>query len=310
MSSSLSGAGPLRCSLWARTQGLDPAGTAGDYDGFLLLDLPLPWPRDVSEIEEVAALADQLRGRRLRVQATVPEGPTRRAVLFSRAAGDGWFSGLEGRTTTIVDGDVGSAAAALLAGDGAAVDGTDLLVCGHGRRDVCCGSWGTDLAMELARDSRLGDSRLGGTRLHRTSHTGGHRFAPTFIVLPEATMWAFADADLVDRVLLRRGDSADVADRYRGCACVGSPRIQALEREVLRDVGWELLSLPRRGSEAPGTNEVRLEVRMGDGRVAVWEAAVTPGRTLPVPDCGRPIEEAKKSETEWVVEGLSQLPAA
>jgi len=31
---------------------------------------------------------------------------------------------------------------------------------------------------------------------------------------------------------------------------------------------------------------------------------VTPGRSFPVPDCGRPRSEAKKSETEWVVSDL------
>lgn len=288
--------GSLRCSVWARTQDLDPAGTAGSYSGYLTADIPLPWPRDVSEVPEVAALADLLSGSGLRVQATVPAGHKRSATLYERQAGR-WTGTMTARTIDI-DTDFSSAVRDLVAGGGEAVHGKDLLVCSHGRRDVCCGSSGTDLAMELARNE-LPD----GARLHRTSHTGGHRFAPTFIVLPEATLWAFADAEMVARVLSRRGDAADVADRYRGCSGLHGARVQVLEREVLREVGWDLLDWTRDGEESDGAT-VRLHAVDRDGRQQAWEAEVTPGRTMPVPDCGRPIEEARKTETEWEVHGF------
>ena len=294
--------GSLRCSLWARAQGLDPAGTAGSYSGYLLLDIPLPWPRDVSEIPEVAALSERLSGSQLRVQATVPSGSPHRAVLYRLRTGTAWTGSFEGRSTPVGDSLV-AAVEGLLAGGGNPQAGRDLLVCGHGRRDVCCGSAGTDLAMKLARGSLPPD-----VRLHRTSHTGGHRFAPTFIVLPEATLWAFADIDLVMRVLQRRGDAADVADRYRGCSALDGPRVQALEREVLKEVGWDLLGWERSGRPIDG-DAVRLDAVDADGRPMSWEADVKPGRTLPVPDCGRPIEEARKSETEWMVHGLRTVVA-
>ena len=290
--------GSLRCSLWARTQSLDPAGTAGSYDGYLLLDLPLPWPRDVSEIPEVAALGDLLGGTGLRVQATIPSGSSRTAVLYTRPERGRWTGSLSGKAAPI-EGDLAETVGRLLGGDGKPVGGRDLLVCGHGRRDVCCGSSGTDLAMELARGALPPD-----VRLHRTSHTGGHRFAPTFLVLPESTLWAFADVELVQRVLDRRGDATDVADRYRGCSAIEGDRVQALEREVLREVGWDLLSWERSGCELEGAR-VRFEASAPSGRVA-WEADVKPGRTLPVPDCGRPLEEARKTETEWEVAGLTR----
>lgn len=290
--------GSLRCSLWARAQGLDPAGTAGGYTGYLLLDLPLPWPRDVSEIPEVTALGSLLDGTGLRVQATIPSGTARTATLYSRPKGGLWTGSLSG-TSAPIEGNLAATVERLLAGEGQPVSGRDLLVCGHGRRDVCCGSSGTDLAMELARGSLPPD-----VRLHRTSHTGGHRFAPTFVVLPESTLWAFADVDLVSRVLERSGDAAAVADRYRGCSALQGPRVQALEREVLREVGWDLLSYERSGREMGGSR-VRIEAVTASGRIA-WEAEVTPGRTLPVPDCGKPLEDARKTETEWEVAGLTR----
>ena len=315
--------GSLRCSSWARTVGLDPGGTAGSYDGFLVIDLPLPWPRDVGEVPEVAALAGALAGSALRVQASVPttDDGSRRVEVYRREEG-GRFRGFSGRALEVGEGSLGSAVEALLAGEGSPVVGRELLVCTHGRRDVCCGSLGTDLHGLLAASPLPGDVRLA-----RTSHTGGHRFAPTFILLPEGTAWAFADVGLAQTVLSRQGgqagaaEAAEAADHYRGCAGLGGPRVQVVEREVLRRVGWDVLSSGRSGYETED-GLVRLEVEAGGGvgggsgvevdgagggTVEVWEASVVPGRTLPVPDCGRPLDEAKKSETEWEVRDLRRV---
>jgi len=310
----------VRCSAWARSELLDPIGSAGSYLGFLLVEIPLPWPRDVNEVPEVADLGDLLHGRRLRVQALVPDSGPRKVVAHVRSGlGDGRFSSFVRREAAVVDGDLRAAVSAALGGNGAAgaaasEGGTadegwrggerDLLVCTHGRRDVCCGSMGTDLAVR-ARALDLPD----GVRRWRTSHTGGHRFAPTFVVLPEATAWAFADLDLLSQVMWRRGSVADVVDRYRGCSGLGGARIQALEREVLRMVGWDLLDRPRVGREL-GDGLVELEVDNPDGTSDRWRGVVTPGRTLPVPDCMRPIGDAKKSETEWVVRDVSLVSPA
>src|SRR5262245_33807 len=49
-----------RCSDFARAEDLDPAGTAGSYAGFGVVELPLPWPRDVGAQPEVAPAAAAL----------------------------------------------------------------------------------------------------------------------------------------------------------------------------------------------------------------------------------------------------------
>jgi len=293
----------VRCSAWAHSVGLDPIGSAGVYRGFLLLEVPLPWPRDVGEIPEVAALADLLDGRGLRVQALAPAGDGRGAILYDPPRpGSGGFSGFRRRQAEYGADLRGTVTTLLSDPPAGAEDGfRDVLVCTHGRRDVCCGALGTDLFSSLD-PAALPD----GVRLWRTSHTGGHRFAPTFIVLPEATVWAYADTDLIDRVLRRRGDAAEVADRYRGCAGLDGPAVQALEREVLRRMGWGLLDQHRRGSSRPDGTTV-LTVDRPDGGTDVWEGHIEPGRRLPVPDCGRPLEDARKTETEWVARDVHQL---
>ncbi|HLI24909.1 MAG TPA: sucrase ferredoxin, partial [Acidimicrobiales bacterium] len=172
----------------------------------------------------------------------------------------------------------------------------DVLVCTHGARDRCCGSLGTGLALPLLADP---DALGPGVRVWRTSHTGGHRFAPTALVFPGGTAWAYADVDLLRRVVDRQDVGAAVA-HYRGCAGMATPRLQALERAVLGRVGWGLLDRPRSGDDDGGPT-VRLGV---DDPAEVWEAEVAVGRRLPVPPCGAPIGAATKSDNEWAVSGL------
>jgi hypothetical protein len=294
----------VRCSAWAHSVGLDPIGSAGSYRGFLLVEVPLPWPRDIGDIPAVAAVRGLLDSLGMRVQALVPTGTSLRAVAYLSPIGE-HFAGFV-RREAAYGSDVAGTVTSLVSpfsdpGEESHDGRRDVLVCTHGRRDVCCGSLGTGLAAQLD-PAALPD----GVRPWRTSHTGGHRFAPTFIVLPEATAWAYADADLIDRVLRRRGDTTEVVDRYRGCAGLGAPAVQALEREVLRRVGWGLLDHPRSGSTEP-RGHTHLIVEQPGGQCEVWEGYVEPGRRMPVPDCGKPVAEARKFETEWVVRDVRLL---
>lgn len=136
----------------------------------------------------------------------------------------------------------------------------------------------------------------------RTSHTGGHRFAPTALVLPSATLWAWADGDLLDRVVGARGPVSEVVSRYRGCATLGPPAHQAVEKSVLAEVGWPLLSSWRLSSSL-GDGWVRLATEVA----GTWEGRVAEGRHVPQPECRTPPELASKQGVEWVVEALRQV---
>jgi hypothetical protein len=334
---------PLACSDWARSQHLDPVGSAGFYEGFLLVEQPLPWPFDVASLPELVDVATVAASARLRLQAVVPvggqntgtlspTGPGRtagpavapsaedeesRRLICYRSARPGWAGPLVRSERVVEAGALAETAAELVDGGSLAVEGAgtgaghgdgqaqmaDVLVCTHGRRDSCCGARGMDLVNELRRDPRFGSAA--GVRLWRTSHTGGHRFAPTAVLLPSATMWAWAGPELLRAAAFAEGDVEPWLDHYRGCATVGSPQQQAVERAVLAEVGWAFMNAFRRASDA-SDGVVRLEAEPG----GTWEADVQEGRHVAQPDCRTPAELATKQSVEWVVEGLRQVVPA
>jgi hypothetical protein len=296
----------LRCAPWARDEGVSPIGTAGSYAGLLLVEWPLPWPHDISEIEALAPLKDALRDAGVRMQALVPIGERqqRRVALYRASSLPDGFREYQCIDRLAEPSDVVSTALALLRrpSPSATSSASEVLVCTHGKRDVCCGSLGTSLAMELAAAPAL----FGDAPIWRTSHTGGHRFAPTAIVLPEGTVWAFLDAETLRRIVHREGPISNVINHYRGCLGLSSPPVQAVEQAVLAEIGWDWFDYTRRG-ELLDDGQVVLTATLPDGEILQWQAEVVVTRMTPVPDCGKPIEMAKKSEPELAVTNLRRL---
>lgn len=293
----------LRCSSWTRSQGVDPVGTAGSYAGFLLVEWPLPWPRDISEIPQLQEVARAAKAANVRLQGVVPQGDLALTVgLYLWNPSAARFEGVEAPAGS----SPAKTALALLSGDRPPgthpIEVVDVLVCGHGRRDRCCGSLGTSLEIELRAGGPMEASRE--VRLRRTSHTGGHRFAPTAIVFPEGSSWAFLEADLLRSIVNRTADIDSVLAKYRGCSGWPSPAIQAVERGVLGSIGWDLFDAPRRASD-DGNGNVTFSVDHAGGS-RTWKAKVVAGRTLPVPTCGEALTGNEKTETEMLVEDFAE----
>lgn len=306
----------VRCAQWARDQSVDPIGTAGSYRGFLLVEWPLPWPGDVGEIPAFEPVLQLLSGKGIRLQAVVPtDSASRRIALYRRPEGP--FRGFVGREVEYRPGEArgadrldrssvtgGSALAGasslLLEGGGAPIVHREILICTHGRRDRCCGSSGTELFQSLSRCDDLAD-----VRLRRTSHTGGHRFAPTALVLPEGTLWGYLDPDAMRRVVARQGPLDDLIPRFRGSSGYQFAEVQALERSIWAEVGWDLFAMTREAEDL-GTGRWRMTLS-GSSSTSVWEGRVSPGRTVPVPSCGSPLEASRKSETELLVGDLRRV---
>jgi hypothetical protein len=298
-----------RCADWARQVAVDPVGTAVHARGWLLLDWPQPWPRDAADVAELAPVRSALAGSGIRLQLVVPRPDEDRwtVVLHDLAPdADGWFSGYRRRRRSVEPAAVASAAIELIgdrdgAGDAAGgdepgADHVDVLVCGHGSRDRCCGSMGTGLAMTAAAT---------GIAVRRTSHTGGHRFAPTGLVLPQGTAWAFLDEDALARIVSRSGSVDDLLERYRGSVGLATPAQQAAERAAFAAVGWPWLSHRRRAVEIDA-GRVQVESVAPDGLRRSWLVGVAAGRRLPVPECGHDPAAAAKSQSEVVVTSVEE----
>ena len=284
--------------MQARGADLLPGGTAGSYEAFLLVEVPLPWPKEITDHHALAGL-EVLPGTR--VQGVVPAPDHVAAeeslvVLHRRPPGP--FRRYERAERRAPLADVVAAAAGIADAPALDDDGTvDLLVCTHGSRDRCCGSMGMSLFLSVA-------SRPG-LRVRRTSHTGGHRFAPTAVLLPEGTCWAWLDDDVLGAVLGRARPPADLLGHYRGCTAIDGAAAQVAEAAVFGEIGWSWLDGKREAVAVEKTGD-RTVVRVS-ADAGTWDVVVRDRGTAPQPVCGEPIDAATKADPQLeVVELLAR----
>jgi hypothetical protein len=157
-----------------------------------------------------------------------------------------------------------------------------LLVCTNGRRDVCCALFGRPLAAELA--GRHGEA------VWECTHLGGHRFAPTAVLLPTGYAYGRLDAATGDRLLTGTGvltdgcrgrstwppagQVAELAVRTR----LGDPDPDALSVAAVEDAagGWSVTVTGRGRRWLVAVAEREL----GQARAASCTAAPTPALAL------------------------------
>lgn len=285
----------LRCAPWTLDQGVDPIGSAVRFDRLVTVEVPLPWPADVGDLPWVAGIG-MTPG--VRLQTIVPEvARTDGAVLVTRWDRQGArFVGTDWLVPAV---DVPDAVASAAAGEEPPARGTpapgEVLVCGHGARDRCCGGSGTRLAVEAR-------AALPEWRIRRTSHLGGHRFAPTAITLPEGRVWAFLDADALAGIVDRTMHPHQARDHYRGHVAL-DPWSQVVEATGLSTEGWSALDVDDLQAEvevSDGGDHARVTLRWeGPDGTGTREGEVRVRRRYPVLQCGLPPEAAEKTSPEY-----------
>jgi len=171
-------------------------GTAATAAGYVCLEVPSGWGRDVLDgtalgtelATELSARADAagVRIQFIRRPGRDVERPTRTVLIARTEPGNTWCERLEvtepAELLDIVPRVVTGPAPLL----GAAVTDPIVLVCAHGKRDQCCAVRGRPIAAVLAQ--QFGDT------VWECSHTGGHRFAPSMILLPTGYTYGRLDA--------------------------------------------------------------------------------------------------------------------
>ncbi|MEX2372500.1 MAG: sucrase ferredoxin, partial [Dehalococcoidia bacterium] len=223
----------LYCSEINRAHGLDPAGNATPFERFLLVEIPLPWPRSLLKSDGVT-LYQRLRavynealdaGHQVRITGLVPDdewstpGLTR-VITYRRPEGDRFATYERDEHLLTAQDDVVALARAFFRDDRDALgrfdaqrepsDGRgDLLVCTHGTYDACCGTRGTP----LYRQAR---AELTEVRTWRVMHSGGHRYAPTAVTMPDGRAWAFLDMERTRQAVRHGGDHRQMVPLLRG----------------------------------------------------------------------------------------------
>lgn len=290
----------FRCSVWTAAQGFDPVGSATTFDRLVTVEVPQPWPAEIEELHWIAPL-DVAEGTR--VQAIVAEvGRSDGSVLLTRWERSG--AKLVGVDWFVPAGAVPAALALLVSG--AQPDGSDMhsegtvskappevLICGHGTRDRCCGGAGTRLTIEARAE-------LAEFRVRRTSHLGGHRFAPTALTLPDGRMWAFLDVDALAGIVGRTIPSAEAREFYRGNVAL-DPWAQVVEAAVLTSAGWPGVDFEElRGSADVDGDRATVDLSWTAGGLSDQRSAQVEIVTrYPVLQCGLAPEEATKGSAEY-----------
>lgn len=258
------------CADVRRRLGEPMHGTAPERAAsWLLVEHPGPWPsvelppdlprEAVTALEQATEagvrpqLVRRVRARRRDV-ATV--------VVASCRPGQAWLERRDLRDLReLADLDLAGLTEGRRPGFGQPDDQPVVLVCTHGRRDVCCARLGRPLAVLL-------DRQLPG-QVWETTHVGGDRFAPNVIALPDGTYHggvALADVPALGDAV-RSGRV--VLPRLRGRAGLPFP-VQAADHFLREHLGLDDVDAVRPVTSAPsGAGETCVELLAGTGRWSV-----------------------------------------
>lgn len=334
----------IRCAEFHRDQHVDPIGSAAAYDGFLVVDVALPWEHEVTAQEPLATMVGGPVGAvtagdggRWRVLARVPgrddvaDGVRKvtehRAVRRTSADGGIELRGpFRSRSWTVPEADVVALGRSVLGLDvagGAGGDtvsptpesdlpGIEVLVCTHGRRDQCCGSLGTPLYEQLGAVFEATGAKASRQRI---SHTGGHRFAPTAITFPDGYAWAHLDAELVDVVVRRSEPPEQIASHCRGSTFLAGAPVQAADRAALVSVGWDWADSARVATvvgfdRSSMATTVRITGVLADGSARAFEVTSLPDGLIPSPTCGVVDRPEYGTDTVWRVLSSGEVDGA
>ncbi|WP_406725140.1 sucrase ferredoxin [Streptomyces sp. GD-15H] len=278
------------CSTVSREFEEPVAGTAATARTWLLLEQPGPWGAKAltsSHLDLALGRALEAATKGTGVQIALIRRPgrhadsrtpaTRQVYAAHTLPGRTW---LHAATTTAPERllDLDFAALGMGRSDtfaaalgGRPHEGNPLaLVCTNGKRDRCCALLGRPLAAELASSGVEG--------VWEVTHLGGHRFAPTVLVLPHGYAYGRAEAHAVKEALHGAREGRIVLEGCRGSSAWERPG-QAAELAVRTEVGEyaaEALTVVRTDGAAP-----RWEVLVAHADGRRWRVEVAQGASLP-----------------------------
>lgn len=294
----------VRCSLASAALDEPLAATAPVARVWVALEQPGPYGRKAlteSHLDPrvgaaVAAATDGLPVTVVLIRRPGPHadgaghaGPRRWFVADTTPGRTRLVSGTVDDPAALLDWDWRALADGRLPEGGTDTAGPVLLVCTNGRRDLCCALAGRDLVRDLA-------AHLDGDALWESSHLGGHRFAPTALVLPWGTVYGRLGADDALAVLAAasRGELASAGLRGRSTWTRAGQAAELAVRRATGEAALDTLTVhpgtdpdPDSGAVSNPGGGASATVRHRDGRA--WRVSLQ--RTLldpPRPEsCGK-----------------------
>ena len=239
------------CTTAARLVNEDPIATAYPVNTYVLVECPLPWAAKAWESPQIPDLLRQTITHVTEHYPTVKallinqdrtrSAPNRRVIIYQRQNRE--FSGKFDRYEFVID--TLDEAASLIQNFFKGIflrkfliqSVQDILVCTHGSRDQCCGRYGEPFYTQAYKIVR---SQNYNRQVWRSSHIGGHRFAPTAVTFPDGRYYARLDAFSFNSLLQRLGDISLLTPIYRGSSLLPEA-LQELERSLLLRYGWDWL---------------------------------------------------------------------
>ena len=168
-------------------------------------------------------------------------------------------------------------------------DRAHLLVCTNGTRDVCCATKGRPVALGLAT--------LHPERVWEVTHTSGHRFAATAVLLPAGTLHGHLDVTTAEGVLLAadRGQTVLGGSRGRSTWPAAGQVAELAVRERTGEVGLDTLDV----AEVVGTGEHAWEVVVAAADGTRWRVTVTSEDTgtIRAESCGKALVALRRWST-------------
>ncbi|MEM6403551.1 MAG: sucrase ferredoxin [Cyanobacteria bacterium P01_D01_bin.116] len=276
------------CSDNSRKVGEDIVGTATNNQTYVLIECPLPWNSDAFTSrwvpDNLRLLVKEAKQAKLPIKFQLIANDLSHKVdsttllIYHQEEGGG--KGYSKREFKLED--IEQAAATIkkwlwrknLKYEIDATSTRDILICTHGSHDKCCARYGNPFYFH-AKET-ISSLDLDNVRIWKSSHFGGHRFAPTMIDLPEGRYYGNLNQESFKSVLTLTGNISCFKDIYRGWGIL--PRsIQIVERELILRYGWDWFNYKAAGrivEESTDKTNVLAELTFEkpDGSVYTYQA--------------------------------------
>ncbi|NJM68997.1 MAG: sucrase ferredoxin [Scytonema sp. RU_4_4] len=240
------------CSDHSRQVGEDIIGSASTHQTYILVECPPPWTSEAFQSrwvpENLQILIKEVKRNKLPITflliANNLSHKVDQTTLLIYQRKKGLSNGYHKQEFQLINIEqVAAVVRKWLRGDFSDYDADfqtsttrDILICTHGSHDKCCARYGNPFYFYAT--SIISNLELDNVRVWKSSHFGGHRFAPTALDFPDGRYYGGLEQESFQSILTRSGDITFLKKVYRGWGILPHS-LQVLERELILRHGWD-----------------------------------------------------------------------